>query len=75
MLQSTAYSVCVACTGTYAVLDHGSHIFVWLPEMAPTPSPHARAQAQAHHACCAFADSLTAGRFPVPEILTIVEVL
>lgn len=68
---------------TAAVLDHGSHIFIWLgsglPEspgaetLAAAPgAPWMRGRAEA--ACQQLVGALAAGRFPVPECRTVLEV-
>ena len=52
------------------MLDHGSHIFVWLGRPSGSDGPLTPQQI----ACSDFAAKLSSGRFPVPEVLTIAEV-
>ena len=73
------------CAGadTAAVLDHGSNIFVWLGSGLPAApgaetlaaapdTPWTRGRAEA--ACQQLMGALAAGRFPVPECRTVLEV-
>ena len=60
-----------------AILDHGSHIFIWLGrEVAaamPDPSGDGR-WTRTTVVCERWATRLAAGRFPVPELVTVTEV-
>ena len=60
-----------------AILDHGSHIFIWLGrEVAaamPDPSGDGR-WTRTTVVCERWATRLAAGRFPVPGLVTVTEV-
>jgi len=73
-----------SCADTAAVLDHGSHIFVWLGASLPVAAAPAAAggagagalwtRASAEAACQRLLAVLAEGRFPVPECRTVLEV-
>lgn len=52
------------------MLDHGTHVFVWLGGDAAS----AKDAPAVREACARFAAGLTAGRTPLPELRTVVEV-
>lgn len=85
MKDCTHTSFFNSCAGadTAAVLDHGSHIFIWLGSGLPASpgvetlaagagAPWTRGRAEA--ACQQLVGALAAGRFPVPECRTVLEV-
>jgi len=60
-----------------AILDHGSHIFIWLGKQvaAGMPDPSGNGSwTRTSTVCERHAMRLAAGRFPVPELLTATEV-
>ena len=60
-----------------AILDHGSHIFIWLGRevAAAMPDPNGDGRwTRTTVVCERWATRLAAGRFPVPELVTVTEV-
>lgn len=53
------------------MLDHGTHVFVWLGRDSLATQQDAPAMREA---CACFAAGLAAGRAPLPELRTVLEV-
>jgi hypothetical protein len=64
---------------TALVLDHGSHIFIWLgaarDHTVPEPQSSGWTRDVIEAAAQGFVAGLAEGRFPVPEVRVAVEVL
>jgi Gelsolin repeat len=59
---------------TALVLDHGSHIFVWLGAQVGSVNDSAINSEVVNAACRHLVGSLAEGRFPVPEVRYAAEV-
>ena len=64
---------------TALVLDHGSHIFIWLGanrsrDAAPEPQSNGWTRSVVEAAAQGFVAGIAEGRFPVPEVRVAVEV-